>query len=244
MVIFFLLLSIEVRIDSLEDAFSRSRQIGTLLHLNECYLMTDQYQKSMTLLGQNERYFKNDVDRARIRYELGNVFMYAGEIAKAYDTYLNLMGRYPQLDIANDAAERLYLIETVRDDSVQMKRLVNVVRLYEMKRYDEAIDSARVLLKSNVGAHAYYYSALAYRSKGDLTLTLSALDELNARYPDHEVYEAYFLQANAYMIAGELEKGGEVLENLIVSAPNTIYAYRARQKLEKMERATPQSVTP
>ena len=242
--IFFLLLNIEARIDSLESEFTRSRQIETLLQLNQSYLITDQYQKSMTLLGQNERYFKNDVDRSRIRFALGNAFMYAGEIVKAYDTYLNLMGRYPHLDITNEAAERLYLIETVRDDTVQMKRLVNVVRLYEIGRYDEAIDSARVLLTSSVGAHAYYYSALAYRSKGDLSLTLSALDELNARYPDHKIYEAFFLQAGVYMIAGELEKAREVLEDLIVSAPNTIYAYRARQKLEKLERVTPQSVTP
>lgn len=244
MIVFFLLLNIEARIDSLEHEFARSRQINTLLELNQCYLITDQYQKSMSLLGQNERHFKNDGDRSRIRFELGNVFMYAGEITKAYDTYLGLMGRYPQLDIANDAAERLYLIETVRDDTLQMKRLVNVVRLYELGHYDEAIDSARVLLRSNVGAHAYYYSALAYRSKGDLSLTLSALDELNARYPDHRIYEALFLQVSAYMIAGELEKAREVLEQLIVNAPNTIYAYRARQKLETMEPATPPSVVP
>ena len=142
------------------------------------------------------------------------------------------MGRYPQQDIANDAAERLYLIETVRDDTVLMKRLVNVVRLYEIDRYDETVDSARVLLRSGVGAHAYYYLALSYRSKGDLSLTLSALDELNMRYPDHKIYEALFLQANVFMITGELEKAGEILENLIVSAPSTIYAYRARQKLD------------
>jgi tetratricopeptide (TPR) repeat protein len=196
--------------------------------------MTDQYQKSMTLLGQNERYFKNDVDRSRIRFELGNVFMYAGEIAKAYDTYLHLMGRYPQQEIANDAAERLYLIETVRDDTVLMKRLANVVRLYEIGRCDEAVDSSRVLLRSRVGAHAYYYLALAYRSKGDLSLTLSALDEMNARYTDHKIYEAFFLQASVYMIAGEVDEAREILEDLIVSAPNTIYAYRARQKLEAM----------
>ena len=235
MIILFLFLGIEARIDSLENVFARSRNIETLLELNECYLMTDQYQKSMTLLGQNERHFRNDLDGSRIRFELGNVFMYAGEIAKAHETYLGLMGRYPQLDIANDAAERLYLIEAVRDDTVQMKRLVNVVRLYELGRYDEAIDSARVLLRSNVGAHAYYYSALAYRSKGDLSFTLSALDELNAQYPDHRIYEALFLQVSAYMIAGELAKAREVLEELIVSVPNTIYAYRARQKLARIE---------
>jgi tetratricopeptide (TPR) repeat protein len=236
MILLFLLINIEARIDSLEDSFARSRTIETLLALNECYLMTDQYQKSMTLLGQNERHFRNDLDGSRIKFELGNVFMYAGEIAKAHETYLGLMGRYPQLDIANDAAERLYLIETVRDDTVQMKRLINVVRLYEIGQYDAAVDSARVLLRSPVGAYAYYYLALAYRGKGDLTLTMAALDELNSRYPEHKIYEAVFLQASVHLILGELKNAEELLEDLIVREPNTIYAYRARQKLEKIEK--------
>lgn len=236
MILFFLLLNTEARIDSLEDSFAQSRQIETLLQLNECYLVTDQYQKSMALLGQNERHFAKDADKSRIRFELGNVFMFAGEIAKAHETYLGLMGRYPQLDIANDAAERLYLIETVRDDTVQMKRLINVVRLYEIGQYRGAVDSGRVLLKSTVGAHAYYYLALAYRGIGDLTLTMSALEELNERYPGHKIYEAVFLQASVYSILGELENAGEVLKDLIVREPNTIYAYRARQKLEKLEK--------
>jgi tetratricopeptide (TPR) repeat protein len=234
MILLFLLLNTEARIDSLEKAFAQNLQIETLLALNECYLVTDQYQKSMALLGQNERHFKNDLDKSRIRFELGNVFMFAGEIAKAHETYLGLVGRYPQLDIANDAAERLYLIETVRGDTVQMKRLINVVRLYEIGRYEETVDSARVLLKSAVGAYAYYYLALAYRGKGDLTLTMSALEELNERFPGHKIYEAVFLQASVYSILGELESAEEVLKDLIVREPNTIYAYRARQKLERM----------
>jgi tetratricopeptide (TPR) repeat protein len=234
MILLFLLLYTEARIDSLENSFAQNRQIETLLALNECYLMTDQHQKSMALLGQNERHFKNDLDKSRIRFELGNVFMFAGEIAKAHETYLGLVGRYPQLDIANDAAERLYLIETVRDDTVQMKRLINVVRLYEIGQYEETVDSARVLLKSAVGAYAYYYLALAYRGKGDLTLTMSALEELNERFPGHKIYEAVFLQASVYSILGELESAEEVLKDLIVREPNTIYAVKARQKLERM----------
>jgi tetratricopeptide (TPR) repeat protein len=234
MILLFLLLNTEARIDSLENSFAQNRQIETLLALNECYLVTDQYQKSMALLGQNERHFKNDLDKSRIRFELGNVFMFAGEIIKAHETYLGLVGRYPQIDIANDAAERLYLIETVRDDTVQMKRLINVVRLYEIGQYEETVDSTRVLLKSAVGAYAYYYLALAYRGKGDLTLTMSALEELNERFPGHKIYEAVFLQASVYSILGELESAEEVLKDLIVREPNTIYAYRARQKLERM----------
>lgn len=235
MIVLLLVLSIETRIDSLENAYGQNRELETMLALHECYLMTDQYHKSMSLLGQAERFFLKDTDRSRIMFELGSVFMFLGEISKAYDQYLRLVSRYPKLDIANDAAERLYLIETARDDTVQLKRLVNVVRLYETTQYDTAADSARVLLRTAVGAYAYYYLALSYRGLGDLTLTLGALEELNTEYPDHRIYEAVFVQASVYMILGELASAEEILQDLIVREPNTVYAFKARQKLEGLK---------
>ena len=235
MILFFLLVNIETRIDSLEHAFARHRQIETLLELNECYVTTGQYHKSMTLLGQNERYFPKDADKSRIMYQLGSVFMFVGEIDKAHDTYLQLMSRYPRLDIANDAAERLYIIETARDDTVQLKRLSNVIRLFETEQYETAVDSARILLKSTVAPYAYLYMALAYRSLGDLTLTLGVLEEMNDRFPEHRVHEAILLAADVYMVLGKSKDAEAMLQDLIVREPNTIYALKARQKLEKME---------
>jgi tetratricopeptide (TPR) repeat protein len=235
MIIFFLLLNIEARIDSVEEVFAQNRQIETLLQLNQLYVTAGQFHKSLTLLGQNERLFRNDADIAMIKFELGNVFMFAGEIDRAHDSYLELLSRYPRLEIANNAAERLYLIETMLEDSIKMKRLINVVRLYETEQYDEAIDSARVLLGSRFGAHAYYYMALAYQGLGDLTLMLSALEELDKTYPENRIYEALFLRVSAYMILGKVKSAREILEDLIVREPNTIYTLRARQKLEKMD---------
>jgi tetratricopeptide (TPR) repeat protein len=168
-------------------------------------------------------------------FELGDVFMFVGELDKAHDQYLRLVSRYPKLDIANDAAERLYLIETARDDTVQLKRLTNVIRLIETAQYLAAADSARVLLKTRVGAYAHYYLARAYRGLGDLTLTLGALKVLNDKYRGHRIYEAIFLEASVYMILGDLVSAEEILQELIVNEPNTIYAYRARQKLEKLK---------
>jgi tetratricopeptide (TPR) repeat protein len=236
MILLFVFLSIQSRTDSLEKVYAQNRQIETLLELNKCYVASGEFQRSMTLLGQNERYFRNDMDKAIILFELGNAFIFAGEIDKAHDSYLQLISRYPQFELANDAAERLYLIETVRDDPAKMRRLTNVVRLYETAQYNEAIDSARVLLKSSVDAHAYYYMALSYRGLGDLAMVLGTLEELSGKYPDNKIYEALFLQVNTYMILGEIDKARELLEDLIVREPYTIYALRARQKLEKMER--------
>ena len=234
MIFLLLVLSIETEIDSLENAYTAHRQFETLLVLHECYLLSGQYHKSMSLLGQGERHFRGDTARSKIMFELGNVFMFVGEMDKAHDQYLRLVSRYPKLDIANDAAERLYLIETARDDTVQLKRLINVIRLIETVQYAAAADSARVLLRTKVGAYAYYYLALAYRGLGDLTLTLGALEALNDEYPEHRIYEAVFLEASVCMILGELVRAEEILQNLIVQEPNTIYAYKARQKLETL----------
>ncbi len=235
MIFLLLVLSIETRIDSLENAYAESREFNTLLALHECYLATGQYHRSMSLLGQAERHFYEDTTKAKIMFELGDVFMFVGEIAKAHDQYLRLVSRYPKMNIANDAAERLYLIETARADTVALKRLGNVIRLCETAQYDEAADSARVLLRTAVGAYAYYYLALAYRGLGDLTLSLGALEELNTAYAGHKVYEAVFLQANIYLILGELARAQEILQDLVVKEPNTIYAHEARQRLEKMK---------
>ncbi|MDH4212142.1 MAG: tetratricopeptide repeat protein [candidate division WOR-3 bacterium] len=235
MIVFFLVLNMEARIDSLENSFAQNRQIETLLELSKCHITTGEYHKSIEFLKKNERYFVEDLDKARLMYENGSVYLFAGDVVKAHDTYLRLMSSYPQLDVANDAAERLYLIETAQDDTVQLKNLVNLVRLFETGQYGSAIDSARKLLKTPVGAHAYYYLALVYSSMNDLPLALGTLVELNKEYPGHRIIEAFLLQSDIYVALEKKKEAREILEDLIVREPNTIYALKARQRLEKLE---------
>lgn len=225
----------EARIDSLENSYAQHRQIETLLEITKCYIAIGEYHKSIELLKANERYFGKDSEKARLMFANGSVYLFAGEIVKAHEMYLRLMSSYPKLDIANDAAERLYMIETAQDDTVQLKRLVNLVRLFEIGQDRLAIDTAKELLETSVGAYAYYYLALAYRSMKDLPLALSALVELNKVYPEHRVMEAYFLMSDVYLALDKMKDAREILEYLIVREPNTIYAVRARQKLEKKQ---------
>lgn len=232
MILILLLLNMVNRIDSLENALAQNRQIETLLQLNKCYLTTGDYHKSMELLKQHERHFTKDTEKALITYETGNAYMFAGDIVKAHDIYLRLIGRYAKLDIANDAADRLYLIEAARADTVQLKRLIGLVRLFETEQYRAAIDSARKLLKTAVGVYAYYYLARVYSAMGDVPLALGTLVEMKREYPVSVVHDAVLLQADIYIKLDRKKEAREILENLIVIAPNTIYAVRARQKLQ------------
>jgi tetratricopeptide (TPR) repeat protein len=235
MILLFLFLSLEARIDSLENSFEKNRQIETLLEISKCYIAAGEYHKSIEGLKKNERYFTKDVDKARMMYETGNVYLFAGDVSKAHGTYLGLMSSYPKIDIANDAAERLYLIETAQGDTVQLERLVNLVRLYETGQYGAAVDSARGLLKAPVGAHAYYYLALAYNAINDLSLALGALEELNKVYPEHRIVEAILSQSDIYVALGKEKEAREILEDLIVREPNSIYAWKARQRLKMLD---------
>ncbi len=238
MILFFLFLSIEAHIDSLENAFAQDRQIETLVELSKCYMSTGEYRKSIDLFKKNERYFVKDIDKARLLYESATVFLFAGEIVKAHDTYLSLISSYAKFNIANDAAERLYLIEAARDDTVQLKRLLNVVRLFETGQFEAAADSAKGMLKTTVGAYAYYYLALTYNAMDNLPLALGTLVELNKEYPEHRIFEAILFQADMYASLDKKKEAREILEDVIVREPNSIYALKARQRLHMLDESS------
>lgn len=238
MILLLLLFGVTPRCDSLEAILARDARIENLLELSRCYVAGTEYHKAVAVLKTHEQRFPGEADRARLMYETGRVYMFAGDLPKAHDVFLRLLGTYPSLEIANDAAERVYLLEAARDDTVQLGRLINVVRLFETGQYGPAVDSARILLRTEVGAYAGYYLALVYEATGDLPLALSALDELNRAYPDHRVHEAVLLQADVLAGLGKEKEAVEILERAIVRAPDTIYALKARRKLAALESRT------
>lgn len=234
MILCLLFLNITPRCDSLEAVLARDLRIETLIELSRCYVAAAEYHKSIELLKRHERTFKKETDKACLMYETGSVYMFAGDVVKAHDVFLRLLGGHAASEIANDAAERIYLLEMARDDTTQLRRLINVVRLFETRQHARAADSARGLLKTRVGAHAYYYLALVYEAQGDLPLASGALEEMKRVYPDHRVHESAILQADIYAGLGKMKEAVGILEDAIVRAPNTIYALKARQKLAEL----------
>ena len=231
MILALLLFGLTPRGDSLEAVFARDARIEDLIELSRYYVAGAEYRKALEVLKTHERRFTQGADRARLMYETGSVYMFAGDIAKAHETLLRLLGTFPALEIANDAAERVYLLEAARDDTVELRRLINVVRLFETGQHGAAADSARVLLGTSVGPHACYYLARAYEATGEMGLALSALEELDRAYPEHAIHEAVLLRADILAGMGKTEDAVEILEQAIVRAPDTIYALKARQRL-------------
>ncbi len=235
MILCLLMLNIAYGCDSLENAFDRDPRIETLFELSRCHAAAQEFHESMEVLKKHGARFDQDTDKALIIYETGSVYMYSADIAKAHETFLRLISIYATLDIANDAADRLYLIESARDDTVQLKRLINVVRLFETGQHPAAADSAKGLLKTAVGPQAYYYLALAYREMGDLPQCLGTLAEMKKEYPAHALHGALLLEADVYISLGRKKEARQILEDMLVLEPGTIHALMARRKLAEID---------
>ncbi len=195
MILCLLMLNIAYGCDSLEKAFDQDPRIETLLELSRCHVAEQEFHMSMEVLKTHGARFDDDTAKALIMYETGSVYMFSGDIVKAHETFLRLISGYAAFDVANDAADRLYLIESARDDTIQLKRLINVVRLFETGQHARASDSAKGLLNTAVGPQAYYYLALAYREMGDLPQCLGPLAEMKKEYPAHALRGAVLLEA-------------------------------------------------
>lgn len=234
MILLYLLfyLEFDTKIDSLKASLIQNPQLSTVLELNKYYLSMGKFNKAINLLKEYENHFKSE-EKSVLDFNIGDDYFFAGKILEARDEYLKLVGRYPHSEIANDALERLYFIESARKNMILLKKLAHAICFYQTDQLDTAQDSLKTLLKSGVGAYAYYYLALTYEKKEDLSLALSAFEELNNSFPDHKIHNVFLLIAEIHLQLNNEKEAQEILENLIVEKPTSIYAVRAREMLRE-----------
>jgi tetratricopeptide (TPR) repeat protein len=230
--LFIFSIELTTKIDSLNKLLDEQPELPIILQLNKCYLQQNEFYKSINLLKKFETKFLPE--KPILMFNIGDTYLFAGDIPSAREQYLKLVSRYPRSDVANDALERLYLIEATRQDTLRLKKLAYAVCLFRTDQLDNAIDSLKGLLKTKVGAYAHYYSALIYKQKEDLPLALGALEELNNFFPGHKIHNAALLLADIHIQSDNKKAAQKILENLIVKNPNTIYAVRAREMLKTL----------
>ena len=232
MILLCLIFSIEAKIDSLKMLLDKQPEVSTVIQLNKCYLQKGEFSNGINLIKKYEERFESE-GKPILIYCLGEDYFFAGKIILARDEYLKVVSRFPDSEIANNALERLYLIEYARKDTSLLKRLANSICLYETEQFDIAKDSLTVLLKTIIGDYAYYYLALLYYTEGKLPLALSALYELNNSFPEHKIRNATLLLVEINLRLNNKKDAQKILEDLIIKEPNSIYAARARRMLKE-----------
>jgi len=232
MILLLLLVNVEPQpaIDSLRALINARPQLNVILELNSLYRITGEFDSSIALLKNYEKKALTD-EKPLLFYTLADNYFFVGKILNARDSYVQTVGRFSKSEIANNALEQLYLIEMGRKDTVLLKRLTRFICYFETSQLRMAEDSLKSVFNTKLGDYAYYYSALLYKEKNELSLALSALNELNIKFPDNKIHRATLLTAEIYLDLKNKKEAQKILEELIVKAPETIYAIRARKLL-------------
>jgi len=225
----FFLLYTNSTIDSLKALLAQRPQLPILLELHNEYLYNRDFDSALALLRLYETRLGSN-DRTVVDLLLGDTYLFSGDILSARDTYLRTVIRYPRSEHANNALEMLYLIETTRDDTVALKRLGSALGFFQTKQYETARDSLKRLLTTDA-PYAFYYLARVYEAQDNVPLAIGTLRGLNEKYPDHTIHTANLYLAELYWRSDNSELAREVLEEVVVSAPHSIYAVRAREML-------------
>jgi tetratricopeptide (TPR) repeat protein len=235
MILFCLLfiLKSDTTIDSLESILEQNPNFETVIELNKRYLQRDEFDNGIMLVQKYETEF-TQAEQPLLMYVLANNYFFAGRVVQAREEYINLTSRFPHSEIANDALERIYLIEQARKDTVLLKKLAYSICLLETEQFERGSDSLKVLLKTTLGAYAYYYLSLLYYVQNELALALATLQELNNSFPGHSIESAFLLLAELHVKLGAKKEAREILENLIIKDPASIYALRARHMLQEL----------
>jgi tetratricopeptide (TPR) repeat protein len=237
MTIFLILLAaaqLQNKIDSLKLQVNNDPRSELVLQLNGLFLRAGQVDSGIALLTRFEPVVKPE-ERPEITFHLAEDYMYQGHLLAARNKYLETVGRYARSPVANDALEKLYLLETCRKDTVLLLRLVRCLSLRSNSEPALCRDSLKNLLGTAAADHAYYYLGQVEQELGETAEALAAFSELDRIFPNHNFHRVPFWEAELCVKLGDNKKARAILETLLVRDPASIYAGQAREMLKKIK---------
>ena len=229
-IIFILFIDPETNTDSLKGLIENNLNVSSVVELNDEYRRLRMFDSANIYLKKYEIQLGYE-EQAQVNYLMGDNLLFNGELLSAREQYLKTVAKFSNAKYANEALERLHLLESARKDTVLSKKLVKSIYLYEIKEIKSAEDSLKSLVKTGVGDYALYYLSLVYFLKVDFNQALSALEQLNKDFPAHRIHQAKLLMAEVYIRMGKETEGRKMLEELIIKHPNSPVAVKARELL-------------
>jgi len=229
-IIFILFIDPETNTDSLKGLIENNLNVSSVVELNDEYRRLRMFDSANIYLKKYEIQLGYE-EQAQVNYLMGDNLLFNGELLSAREQYLKTVAKFSNAKYANEALERLHLLESARKDTVLLKKLVKSIYLYEIKEIKSAEDSLKSLVKTGVGDYALYYLSLVYFLKVDFNQALSALEQLNKDFPAHRIHQAKLLMAEVYIRMGKETEGRKMLEELIIKHPNSPVAVKARELL-------------
>ncbi len=220
-----------MEIDSLKNLIEIKPDYSYIIALNDAYRKMGLFDSANFYLKKYENSFGLEAE-AEINYLMGENLFFKCEILSAREQYLKTVARFSNAKYANEALERLHLIESTRKDTALLKRLVQSIYRYEINDLKSAEDSLKKIIKTNLGDFALFYLSLVYDKRNEFEKALSALEELKKEFPANRIHRAKIFVAEIYIKMGKKQEGLKMLEELVVKYPNSPIGIRAKEILK------------
>jgi tetratricopeptide (TPR) repeat protein len=228
--------------DLVRTASSRELINMTRVDLASCLIRMERLETAESLLTA----VSSDGERGPVSEEAlflqGEIALFRGDYGRAAGTYRRLVRESPGCDFANNALERLMVIEaenTGDEPSPHLNRFASGARARAMGRLEEAarIFSDEEFLSSAIGEQALFAAAVAYREAGKNQMAVEILNRYIARYPGGfyvdrallNLGDIYLLKKETYSLARDAFN--KVLEEF----PDGPVSDQARGRLKQLE---------
>ncbi len=218
-------------IDSLKNLIEVKHEYLYLIELNEAYRRLGLFDSANDCLKKYENRFGFE-EQAEINYLVGENLFFKGELLASREQYLKTVARFSNARYANEALERLHLLESARKDTTLLKRLIKSIYWYEINNLQTSEDSLKKLTKTHLGDFALFYLSLVYVKRNEFNQALAALEELKKEFPANRIHRAKILVAEIYIKMGKEQEGIKLLEELVVKYPNSPVGIKAKEILK------------
>lgn len=223
---------------------SRSRELVnmTRVDLASCLIRMERLERAESLLTA----VSSDGERGPVSEEAlflqGEIALFEGDYGRAAKTYRRLVRESPGCDFANNALERLMVIEaenTGDEPSPHLNRFASGARAMAMGRLEEAarIFSDEGFMSSAIGEQALFAAALAYREAGENQMAVENLNRYIARYPGGFYVDRAFLNiGDIYLLKKETYSlARDAFNRVLEEFPDGPVSDQARGRLKQLE---------
>lgn len=184
-----------------------------------------------------ERRVKDDLKRKAL-YMQGEIFFFTSQIDSALQIY-NLLVEYPESDEANDALDRIFLI----NQNLQFVKGLNKFSEAEYLRFKEQYKNAISYYKEAAEiANGSGLEQRSLRNIADIYFELKqysnskfAYEEILNKFPDTINKDYYLLKlGDCSRLTGNNAEAIEKYTSILKEFPNSIYLEEAREKLRSI----------
>lgn len=218
------------QVDSLQHLLFRPAPLETVEQLVRHYRAAGLPDSAGAVLTRYSRVAPKE-QQAELALWIADDRLFALQFAEARDAYTQVVMRYPAHDLANDALERLFLLEEGGRDTLALQRLARALGLFAAGFAATALESLQLVTATRLGDHALYHQALIHRAGGASETALACLDVLALKFPSSRLHHARLLKAELLIQTGRLDRARDLLEEIVIAAPNSVCAAQARALL-------------